>query len=199
MHLYLPVLYLYCACIYLYLVQVNKKLMHWMMKDTCDHNCIYLYLDLYFTCISHLYFTFIYLYFTCISHLYFTFIYLYFTCIFHLYFTFIYTCILPVFFTCIYLYLHLYCACIYLYLTQVNEKLTHRMMKDTCDHDYYVRMLPVVVEGKSRLCVTCPGCEDVKLFSLHSGGCLQAFHDRKLTPYRMCHGKEGRVFMHSYR
>ena len=92
--------------------------------------------------------------------------------------------------TCIY--------CIYLYFAQVNEKLTHRMMKDTCDHDYYVRMLPVVVEGKNRLCVTCPGCEDIKLFSLHSGGCLPAFQDRKYTPYRMCHGREGRVFMHSY-
>ena len=69
-----------------------------------------------------------------------------------------------------------------------------REVKCQCDHDG-VKIIPITVNNKEQLAVSCFDCETVKLYNLDTLQVTTAFHDPKYYPGRMCHGENGMLYV----
>ena len=72
-----------------------------------------------------------------------------------------------------------------------------KQIKRLCEHDG-VDFLPINVNNKEQLAVSCFHCRTIKLYNLDTLDATIAFHDPKYYPGPMCHGENGKLYvMHS--
>ena len=67
-----------------------------------------------------------------------------------------------------------------------------RGVKCLCDHDVYI--LPVNINNREKLAVSCWNCQSIKLYNLDTLEVTTAFHDPKYYPTVLCHGENGKLF-----
>ena len=58
-----------------------------------------------------------------------------------------------------------------------------------------MKILPITVNNKEQLAVSCFECETVKLYNLDTLQVTTAFHDPKYYPGRMSHGENGKLYV----
>ena len=78
-------------------------------------------------------------------------------------------------------------------LTSVGWKKL-REVKCLCDHDG-VKIIPVTVNNKEQLAVSCLSCETIRLYNLDTLKVTTAFHNPKYYPSGMCHGENGKLYV----
>ena len=69
-----------------------------------------------------------------------------------------------------------------------------REVKCLCDHEG-VKIIPITVNNKEQLAVSCWSCETVKLYNLDTLQVTTAFYDPKCYPGSMCHGENGKLYV----
>ena len=69
-----------------------------------------------------------------------------------------------------------------------------RQLKRLCEHDD-VHILPITVNKKEQLAVSCFDCETVKLYNLDTLQATTAFHDTNYYPGNMSHGEKGKLYV----
>ena len=70
-----------------------------------------------------------------------------------------------------------------------------REVKRLCDHDDNVHILPITVNKKEQLAVSCPDCETIKLYNVDTLQVTNAFHDTNYYPGAMSHGEKGKLYV----
>ena len=73
---------------------------------------------------------------------------------------------------------------------------THKMIPVTCKHEG-IEMLPLTLDGKERLTVSCPGCKNIRLVNLETGKVRVVYSSTKYKPDYMCHGEDGELYVNS--
>ena len=61
-------------------------------------------------------------------------------------------------------------------------------VKGLCEHDY-PKLLPVTINNKELLAVSCWDCEMIRLLDVETRDVTVAFHDSRFRPTRMSHGE----------
>ena len=69
-----------------------------------------------------------------------------------------------------------------------------REVKHLCEHER-VYILPVTINSKEQLAVSCWKCQSIKLYNLDTLKVTTAFYDLKYRPGRMYHGEDGKLYV----
>ena len=70
-----------------------------------------------------------------------------------------------------------------------------REVKGLCEHNVYVYLLPVTMNNKQLLAVSCAGCEVIRLLDLETEEVTITFHNKTYYTGRMCHGEEDVIYV----
>ena len=68
-------------------------------------------------------------------------------------------------------------------------------VKRLCDHDNNMFIIPITVNNKEQLAVSCFECETIKLYNLNTLQVTTAFHVPKYYPGGLSHGEKGKLYI----
>ena len=68
-------------------------------------------------------------------------------------------------------------------------------VKRLCDHYNNVRILPITVNNKEQLAISCFDCETIKLYNLDTLQVTTTFNNPKYYPSLMSHGENGKLYV----
>ena len=76
----------------------------------------------------------------------------------------------------------------------VDGQLKQKKITFTCSHDASAYILPLIIEGREQLAVSCDVCPDIKLLDLTTENRSTAFQGQRRT---LCSGSNNRLLVQS--
>ena len=73
-----------------------------------------------------------------------------------------------------------------------------KTIKQLCEHEEYIYLLSVIIDGINYVTVSCPDCHKIRLYNMDTAAITEAWHNPKHRPGMMCHGAQGKICVVDY-